>query len=62
MIEEIHFFLHVVNGIFIIIHNDFVVYLHLFEYKLQSMYKYSYTCKYISGIRTNIIVSSTYKK
>ena len=25
------------------------------------MYKYSYTCKYISGIRKIIIVSSTYK-
>ena len=26
------------------------------------MYKYSYTCKYISGIQTNIIVPSTYKE
>ena len=30
-IEEIHFFLHVVNGIYIIIHNFNIVYLHEFK-------------------------------
>ena len=33
MIEEIHFILHVVNGIYIKIHNDVIVYLHEFIYK-----------------------------
>ena len=33
MIEEIHFISHVANGIHILILNDFVVYLHVFEYK-----------------------------
>ena len=32
MIEEIHFILHVTNGIHIIIHNDVIVYVHLFKY------------------------------
>ena len=33
MIEEIHFTLHVTNGIYIIMHNDVTVYLHDFIYK-----------------------------
>ena len=33
VIEEIFFILHFANGIYMIIHKDFVVYLHLFEYK-----------------------------
>ena len=41
MIEEIHFILHVVNGILIIIHNVDIVYLHVFKYEY---YNYLYTC------------------
>ena len=33
MIEEIHFILHVVNGIHIILHNNIVVYLHAYNYE-----------------------------
>ena len=32
-LEESHFILHVVNVFFIIIHNDVVVYLHVFRYE-----------------------------
>ena len=40
------------DGIFIIIHNNVVVYLHLFEY--EKYYTYSYTC-------TNTILSFSRK-
>ena len=42
MIEEIHFILHVVNGIHIIILNFDKVYLHVYIYKYY--YNYLFTC------------------
>ena len=42
MIEEIHFILHVANGIYIIIHN--VIWYKYTNSYTDTKYKYSYTC------------------
>ena len=40
--RRILFQLHVAKGIYMIIHNDFVLYIHVFKYKY--LYKYLYIC------------------